>query len=107
MPWQIVHLDITCDGCEVEPIVGERWAARDSSTCMGQALCCFPPCLLGLTKLDEASCLQCNTCMAQASLPASGCQHGGAHRGKPTQSSISSDCPGAQDTVLTRQVLRT
>ena len=22
--WQIQHIDITCDGCEVEPIVGHR-----------------------------------------------------------------------------------
>eukprot|EP00959_Pyramimonas_sp_CCMP1952_P413829 8670906-Pyramimonas_sp.AAC.1 len=45
-PWVVEHVDLTCDSCEIEPIVGSRWKC---SVCEDRDLCaeCF-------SGLDEA-----------------------------------------------------
>ncbi|KAL6768341.1 hypothetical protein ACKKBF_B38755 [Auxenochlorella protothecoides x Auxenochlorella symbiontica] len=51
-PWDIHHIDITCDGCEVEPIVGNRYKC---SVCEDRDLC--QPCFRALVAA-RARCLE-------------------------------------------------
>eukprot|EP00240_Pyramimonas_obovata_P011856 CAMPEP_0118954396 /NCGR_PEP_ID=MMETSP1169-20130426/58179_1 /TAXON_ID=36882 /ORGANISM="Pyramimonas obovata, Strain CCMP722" /LENGTH=125 /DNA_ID=CAMNT_0006902023 /DNA_START=30 /DNA_END=404 /DNA_ORIENTATION=+ len=39
-PWVVEHVDVTCDSCEIEPILGSRWKC---SVCEDRDLCaeCF------------------------------------------------------------------